>query len=190
MIVASLVLALSITSFAEAKRGGFKIRKSRTPAVQPHKSQPKPDADFNNTPNSSATNNMNGQATGRATSSGLGNFVTGAAAGYLLSDMLSPEQAQAQENTQQAENMQAVGSESQSTNPMNQLSQQVNGITPTVQAFKSIDPNDPNLIEKTGSYVRYCLNGVQYLMSTSNNQLPPTLMVDKNNAPVQCVILP
>ncbi|QGM80966.1 hypothetical protein [Otariodibacter oris] len=185
MIVASLVLALSITSFAEAR---FKIRKSRTPAVQPHKSQPKPDADFNNTQNASVTNNMNGQ--GRSTSSGLGNFVTGAAAGYLLSDMLSPEQAQAQENIQQVENMQAVRSESQSANPMNQLSQQVNGITPTVQAFKSIDPNDPNLIEKTGGYARYCLNGVQYLMSTTNNQLPPTLMVDKNNAPVQCVILP
>ncbi|WP_301099217.1 hypothetical protein [Otariodibacter sp.] len=186
MIVASLVLVLSITSFAEAKRGGFKLRKSRMPAAQQHKAQPKPDADFNNTPNSATANNMNGRATG----GGLGNFVTGAAAGYLLSDMLSPEQAQAQENVQQADTMQAVGSESQSANPINQLSQQVSGITPTVQAFKSIDPNDPNLIEKTGGYARYCLNGVQYLMSTTNTQSPPTLMVDKNNTPVQCVILP
>lgn len=145
--------------------------KKSTPAVQTKPQSQHNDATFNNTP--PAMQNAGAQA---AQGNRLGNFVTGAAAGYLLSEALSPSEAQAQQAT------------AQPAEPMAQLNQQVQAAAPAIPSFKAIDPNDPNLIEKTPGYLRYCLNGVQYLVSTANPQLAPTLMVDRQNAPATCVI--
>ncbi|MGX2967505.1 hypothetical protein ACWIW6_05560 [Ursidibacter sp. B-7004-1] len=186
VITVAAIALFSLSTIAEAKRGGgMRVAKTK-PSTQQSTSQQKnqqQDADFNNTPQQPVGAAQQVQSNGNRAA----NFLTGAAAGYLLSDMLSPTEAQAQENKQVENKQQAVDSTQQSVNPVAQLNQQVQNV-PTVQAFKSIDPQDPNLIEKTAGYSRYCLNGVQYLISATNNQLPPTLMVDKNNAPVQCII--
>lgn len=171
-VLMGLVLALSVSTVQAKKAGGMKFSSSKkTPAtVQQSTTQQKADADFNNTPNQAMPN---AGAAQQAQGNRLGNFVTGAAAGYLLSEALSPTEAQAQ---------------TPATNPTEQLTKQVQRV-PAVPTFKAIDPqNDPYLIEKTPGYLRYCLNGVQYMVGTNNSQLPPTLMVDKTNAPVQCVI--
>ncbi|ATW43092.1 hypothetical protein KZ453_08560 [Glaesserella parasuis] len=171
-VLMGLVLALSVSTVQAKKAGGMKFSSSKkTPAtVQQSTTQQKADADFNNTPNQAMPN---AGAAQQAQGNRLGNFVTGAAAGYLLSEALSPTEAQAQ---------------TPATNPTEQLTKQVQQV-PAVPTFKAIDPqNDPYLIEKTPGYLRYCLNGVQYMVGTNNSQLPPTLMVDKTNAPVQCVI--
>ena len=189
-VISALVLALSIAGVAEAKRGSsFKPSRSSTPIVQ--KKQPtqqaqaqqqqqakqgeqhRVDADFYNTPKAAANNTATQQAAG---GNRMGSLLTGAAAGYLLSNALAPSEAQAQ-TTAQGPATTAV--------PMAQLNQQA---APAVQAFKSIDPQDPFLIEKSQGYLRYCLNGVQYLISTANTQLPPTVMVDRTNSPLACVI--
>lgn len=179
--------ALTLSMPVEAKRGGFSsspvrsapaVRKPSTQQKTQQNSQQQKDADFNNTPPKQAMpNNAAAQPQGNR----LANFATGAMAGYLLSDMLSPSEAQAQQQTGQG-----------TTEPMQQLTEQVKQTpaAPQIPAFKSIDANDPFLIEKTAGYMRYCLNGVQYLISTANTQLPPTLMVDRTNAPAQCVIVP
>ncbi|MGX2974968.1 hypothetical protein ACWIUH_07055 [Ursidibacter arcticus] len=184
VITVAAIALFSLSTIAEAKRGGMRVAKTK-PSTQQSTSQQKnqQDADFNNTPQQPTGAAQQVQSNGNRSA----NFLTGAVAGYLLSDMLSPTEAQAQENKQVENKQQAVDSAQQSANPVAQLNQQVQNV-PTVQAFKSIDPQDPNLIEKTTGYSRYCLNGVQYLISATNNQLPPTLMVDKNNAPVQCII--
>ncbi|QHB44315.1 hypothetical protein [Glaesserella parasuis] len=171
-VLMGLVLALSVSTVQAKKAGGMKFSSSKkTPAtVQQSTTQQKADADFNNTPNQAMPN---AGAAQQAQGNRLGNFVTGAAAGYLLSEALSPTEAQAQ---------------TPATNPTEQLTKQVQQV-PAVPTFKAIDPqNDPYLIEKTPGYLRYCLNGVQYMVGTNNSQLPPTLMVDKTNAPMQCVI--
>ncbi|VTU06769.1 Uncharacterised protein [Actinobacillus indolicus] len=170
------VLALSFATVAEAKKVGGKVTRAKTPAtVQQSTTQQKADADFNNTPNQTAPT---AGAAQQAQGNRLGNFATGAAAGYLLSEVLSPTEAQAQTQTTPATQA-----------PTEQLTQQVQQVAPTIPTFKAVDPqNDPYLIEKTPGYLRYCLNGVQYMVGTNNSQLPPTLMVDKTNAPVQCVI--
>ncbi|AUI65802.1 MULTISPECIES: hypothetical protein [Glaesserella] len=173
-VLMGVVLALTVSTVQAKKAGGMKFSSSKkTPATvqQSQTTQQKADADFNNTPNQAMPN---AGAAQQAQGNRLGNFVTGAAAGYLLSEALSPTEAQAQTTTQ---------------TPAEQLTQQVQQATPTIPTFKAIDPqNDPYLIEKTPGYLRYCLNGVQYMVGTNNSQLPPTLMVDKTNAPVQCVI--
>ncbi|EQA04280.1 hypothetical protein [Glaesserella parasuis] len=171
-VLMGLVLALSVSTVQAKKAGRMKFSSSKkTPAtVQQSTTQQKADADFNNTPNQAMPN---AGAAQQAQGNRLGNFVTGAAAGYLLSEALSPTEAQAQ---------------TPATNPTEQLTKQVQQV-PAVPTFKAIEPqNDPYLIEKTPGYLRYCLNGVQYMVGTNNSQLPPTLMVDKTNAPVQCVI--
>ncbi|MDE3953747.1 hypothetical protein GIJ74_00890 [Glaesserella parasuis] len=171
-VLMGLVLALTVSTVQAKKAGGMKFSSSKkTPAtVQQSTTQQKADADFNNTPNQTMPNAGTAQ---QAQGNRLGNFVTGAAAGYLLSEALSPTEAQAQ---------------TPATNPTEQLTKQVQQ-APAVPTFKAIDPqNDPYLIEKTLGYLRYCLNGVQYMVGTNNSQLPPTLMVDKTNAPMQCVI--
>lgn len=171
IITLTAVLALSFATIAEAKKASGKVAKAKNQeTVQQTTTQQKADADFNNTPNQAIPNTGAAQ---QAQGNRLGNFVTGAAAGYLLSEALSPTEAQAQ---------------TQST-PTEQLTQQVQQTAPAIPAFKAIDPqNDPYLIEKTQGYSRYCLNGVQYMVGANNSQLPPTLMVDKTNAPMQCVI--
>lgn len=177
VITLGAILALSLSTVVEAKRGGgAKPVRSATPTVQkqPAQTQQKSDADFNNTaPKQAAPSQQAQQPQGNR----LANFATGAMAGYLLSEALSPAEAQAQQTTAQA------------AEPMQQLSEQVQAAAPQVPSFKSIDPQDPFLIEKTAGYLRYCLNGVQYLISTANTQLPPTLMVDRTNAPAQCTIV-
>lgn len=180
LITLTAILTLSFSSFVEAKRAGVsKPSRNTMPIVQKQSAQQNSqnqqttrDADFTNTPKQA------NQAQ-QPQSNRLANFATGAMAGYLLSDMLSPNEAQAQE---QAANSQAEQSK--------QLEAQVQQI-PSIPSFKALDPqNDPFLIEKTAGYLRYCLNGVQYLVSTANTQLPPTLMVDRTNTPAQCVITP
>lgn len=189
MTAAVAIMLFSFSTFSEAKRGGgMRVVKTK-PATQQAQAKPQQDADFHNTPAQPAQAAANGN---RAS-----NFLTGAAAGYLLSDMLSPTEAQAQtqtatqpaEKSTESKGEQAVNSAPQSAHQSAHQTATPAAV-PTVQAFKMIDPQDPNLIERTAGYSRYCLNGVQYLLSASNNQLPPTLMVDKNNAPVQCVITP
>lgn len=180
--------ALTVSKDVDAKRG-FSSPVRSMPAVRKPAStqktqqqktaqnqQQKADADFNNTPPKQAMPNNNAQI--QPQGNRLASFATGAMAGYLLSDMLSPSEAQAQQQNQ--------------TEPMQQLTEQVQQATMNtsqVPAFKAIDPqNDPFLIEKTQGYLRYCLNGVQYLVSAAHTQLPPTLMVDRTNAPAQCII--
>lgn len=186
-IVLTSVLVLALAGIAEAK--GFRMSSSRSysssKAVAPakattqQKTQQKADADFKNTP-PRATVGQNAAATNTNTG-GVNGFLTGAMAGYMLSSALSSNEAQAQE----AKTAQAVENQPNSANTA------VAEPLPAVPTFKAIDPqNDPYLIEKTTGYLRYCLNGVQYLISQTNTQLPPTLMVDKNNAPVQCRIEP
>lgn len=172
LITLSAILALSVSSVVDAKKGGGMRMSSKksTPAVQSKPQNQQNDATFSNTP----VSNTGAQA---AQGNRLGNFVTGAAAGYLLSEALSPSEAQAQQPA------------TASSEPTAQLNQQVQAVAPTIPSFKAVDPqNDPNLIEKTPGYLRYCLNGVQYLVSTANPQLAPTLMVDRQNAPAACVI--
>lgn len=191
-IFALSLSALSFSDMAEAKRGFSSpvrsvpaVRKPTTQKKQQQaqqqknqNQQQKADADFSNTPPRQTMPNSAAQS--QAQGSRIANFATGAMAGYLLSDMLSPNEALAQP---QPENQ---------AEPMQQLTEQVKQ-TPAmaeVPTFKAIEPqNDPFLIEKTSGYLRYCLNGVQYLISTANTQLPPTLMVDRNNAPAQCAIV-
>lgn len=190
----AMIATLTIASVAEAKRaGGMRSSgASRSLSTLPAKKNPqqsntqqssqqqaqqkKGDADFNNTP--PLTNQTATQPARQGAS--MGNFITGAAAGYLLSEALSSNTAQAQEQTQ------AVAMDAQ--NAVGALSEQVAQI-PAIAQFRSIDSNDPFLIEKTNGYLRYCLNGVQYLVSAINPQLAPTLMVDKTGAPVQCQIV-
>lgn len=188
VITLTAMITLALSTVVEAKRGSgisAKPARSSTPAVQKQptqtstQSQQKTDADFNNTVPKQAANAPQAQ---QAQGNRLANFATGAMAGYLLGDMLSPNEAQAQEQTQATATQQAE--------PLKQLTEQVQQAAPAqVPTFKAIDPQDPFLIEKTPGYLRYCLNGVQYLISTANTQLPPTLMVDRTNAPAQCVIV-
>lgn len=173
LMTLGLVAALSLAGVAEAKRGGgFKLAKSKPTTTQ---SQPKnqQDADFNNTPNNPMPNGAAAQAQQAQRGSGMNNFVTGAAAGYLLSNVLSPTEAQAQEKSA----TQAVGSEQNSANPTTQTA-------PT--AFKQLDPTDPNVIERNANYARYCLGGLQYIVSGSKAMV----LVDSQNQPQRCVITP
>ncbi|QLB21681.1 hypothetical protein A6B43_08610 [Vespertiliibacter pulmonis] len=159
LMILAVITALSVATVAEAKRGGgFRMMKSKPQTSQQQK---RPDADFNNTPNAMPNN----AATQAQSGNRMGNFVTGAAAGYLLSNMLSPTEAQAQQ--------QAVGSTLDSANP-----------AANVQTFKQLDPTDPNLIERNASYARYCLGGVQYIVNGSK----AIALMDSQNQPQRCVI--
>lgn len=189
-----LVIGLAgVVEVAEAKRVGgrsFGASRSVVPAKKTQtntqksqtQQQKQADADFNNTPPKSGL----GQNANTATNgSGMNGFVTGAMAGYLLSNALSSNEVQAQENqsVQAEENTQNIANE-----PLQTLAAQT---MPSIAQFKAIAPQtDPYLIEQTAGYLRYCLNGVQYLVGAGNTQLAPTLMVDKNNQPVQCQIVP
>lgn len=159
-----LVAMLSVATVAEAKRGGgFKVAKSKPASSQQRNQQ---DADFNNTPNNPMPAGAAAQAQ-QARGNGMGNFVTGAAAGYLLSNVLSPSEAQANPNPA----TQAVSSEPNSAN---------------VQTFKQLDPTDPNVIERNANYARYCLGGMQYIVSGSK----AIGLMDNQNQPQRCVITP
>lgn len=167
LMTLGLVAMLSVATVAEAKRGGsFKVAKSKPTTSQQRNQQ---DADFNNTPNNPMPAGAAAQAQ-QARGNGMGNFVTGAAAGYLLSNVLSPTEAQASENPA-AQATQGVTSEQNSAN---------------VQTFKQLDPSDPNVIERNANYARYCLGGVQYLVSGSK----AIGLMDNQNQPQRCVITP
>lgn len=164
----SLAIVMTITTSVEAKRGGgVKVAKTKPSANQ---QQNKQDADFNNTP--PLPNNAATQAQQTQRGAGINNFVTGAAAGYLLSNMLAPTEAQAQGTTQ------AVTSE--------QHSATASSVSPTVPTFKSLDPTDPNVIERNANYSRYCLGGMQYIVSGSK----AIILVDSQNQPQRCAVTP
>ena len=185
LITLSAIFALSIATVAEAKG----VRASRSMSVsgkpiaaqktQSINSNTQKDATFDNTPNRAIPNQN--QAQQAAGNNGLASFATGAAAGYVLSEMLAPTAAQAQTpTTEQAAASQAVGN-----------SQNVANTPATVATFKSIGGQiDPYLVEKTDGYRRYCLAGVQYLAAAQGGQTAPIIMLNPNGKPLECNLVP
>ena len=189
LITLSTILALSIASVVEAK--GMRSARSvsgRTISapVQPMKmnsqqktntqQQTQRDATFDNT--RSAQTAQAQQAGGNR----LASFATGAAAGYVLSEMLTPSAAQANQTTQPtASATQAVEKTAEVANVQ-------------VAQFKSIGGQiDPFLIEKTDGYRRYCIEGVQYLipaLAGQTVQASPVVMVKPNGSPLECRLVP
>ena len=194
LITLSTILALSVVSVVEAK--GMRPARSvsgRTISapVQPMKmnsqqktntqQQTQRDATFDNTraAQSAQTQAQAQQAGG----SRLASFATGAAAGYVLSEMLTPSAAQANQTTQQA------------AQPATQAVEKTADVANAqVAQFKSIGGQiDPFLIEKTDGYRRYCIEGVQYLipaLAGQTVQAAPVVMVKPNGSPLECRLLP
>lgn len=182
-ITLAAIIALSFATIAEAKGGrsvsrsvsGKPIAAQKTQSIN---SNAQKDATFDSTPNRAIPNqNQAQQATGN---NRLASFATGAAAGYVLSDMLAPTAAQAQTpSTEQAAASQAV------ENPQNVAN--ATTATSTVATFKSIGGQiDPFLVEKTDGYRRYCIAGVQYLAPAQGGQTTPIVMVNPNGSPLAC----
>ncbi|QLD33003.1 hypothetical protein [Mannheimia varigena] len=177
LIALSAILAVSVATVAEAKRGGGSFRSSPSKAVatkpvakqQSQQTQQK-DATFANTPNNAAAQQPARQG------STMANVAMGAAAGYILGDMMSssahanqPAEANAQQAVNSAQNV-------------------ANG---AVAEFKSIGGQiDPFLVEKTDGYRRYCISGVQYLIAAQGVQTSPVVMVNPNGTPLQCNLIP
>lgn len=177
LIALSAILAVSVATVAEAKRGGSSFRSSPSKAVatkpvakqQSQQTQQK-DATFANTPNNAAAQQPARQG------STMANVAMGAAAGYILGDMMSstahanqPAEANAQQAVNSAQNV-------------------ANG---AVAEFKSIGGQiDPFLVEKTDGYRRYCISGVQYLIAAQGVQTSPVVMVNPNGTPLQCNLIP
>ncbi|AHG77666.1 hypothetical protein [Mannheimia varigena] len=177
LIALSAILAVSVATVAEAKRGGGRFRSSPSKAVatkpvakqQSQQTQQK-DATFANTPNNAAAQQPARQG------STMANVAMGAAAGYILGDMMSstahanqPAEANAQQAVNSAQNV-------------------ANG---AVAEFKSIGGQiDPFLVEKTDGYRRYCISGVQYLIAAQGVQTSPVVMVNPNGTPLQCNLIP
>ena len=197
LITLSTILALSIASVVEAK--GMRSARSvsgRTISapVQPMKmnsqqktntqQQTQHDATFDNT-RSAQTAQPQAQAQ-QAGSNRLASFATGAAAGYVLSEMLTPSAAQANQTTQQA---------AQPTEGAAQAVEKTAEVANVqVAQFKSIGGQiDPFLIEKTDGYRRYCIEGVQYLipaLAGQTVQASPVVMVKPNGSPLECRLVP
>ena len=194
LITLSTILALSVASVVEAK--GMRFSRSvsgRTISAptQPMKmnsqqktntqQQTQHDATFDNT-RSAQSAQPQAQAH-QAGGSRLASFATGAAAGYVLSEMLTPSAAQANQTTQQAAQpaTQAVEKTAEVANVQ-------------VAQFKSIGGQiDPFLIEKTDGYRRYCIEGVQYLipaLAGQTVQASPVVMVKPNGSPLECRLVP
>lgn len=184
LITLSTILALSVATVVEAKgrrSGGFRSMSKPVitkPAVKQQKSathqqSQQKDATFANTPNN---NHMATQQPTR--NSTLSNVAMGAAAGYILGDMMSSNahaNQVADANTQQA------------VNPTSNMSNAM----PSVAEFKSIGGQiDPFLVEKTDGYRRYCIGGVQYLAASQGGQTTPVVMVNPNGSPLQCNLVP
>lgn len=194
LITLSTILALSVASVVEAKG----MRSSRSVSgrtisapTQPMKmnsqqktntqQQTQHDATFDNT-RSAQTAQPQAQAQ-QAGSNRLASFATGAAAGYVLSEMLTPSAAQANQTTQQA------------AQPATQAVEKTADVANAqVAQFKSIGGQiDPFLIEKTDGYRRYCIEGVQYLipaLAGQTVQAAPVVMVKPNGSPLECRLLP
>ncbi|QLB19023.1 hypothetical protein [Mannheimia granulomatis] len=173
-ITLSTILALSVATVAEAKggrSGGLRsMSSSKAVATKPVMRQQK-DATFANTPNAVAQPQVRNGST-------LANVAMGAAAGYVLGDMLSST-AQANQSAD-VNAQQAVNS-----------SQNVANVSSAVAEFKSIGGQiDPFLVEKTDGYRRYCIAGVQYLAAAQSGQTPPVVMVNPNGSPLQCNLIP
>ena len=185
-ITLAAIIALSFATIAEAKGGrsvsrsvsGKPIAAQKTQSIN---SNTQKDATFDSTPNRAIPNQTQAQqATGN---NRLASFATGAAAGYVLSDMLAPTAAQAQTpSTEQAAASQAV------ENPQNVAN--ATTATSTVTTFKSIGGQiDPFLVEKTDGYRRYCIAGVQYLAPAQGGQTTPIVMVNPNGSPLACQLV-
>ena len=194
LITLSTILALSVASVVEAKG----MRSSRSVSgrtisapTQPMKmnsqqktntqQQTQHDATFDNT-RSAQTAQPQAQAQ-QAGSNRLASFATGAAAGYVLSEMLTPSAAQANQTTQQA------------AQPATQAVEKTADVANAqVAQFKSIGGQiDPFLIEKTDGYRRYCIEGVQYLipaLAGQTVQAAPVVLVKPNGSPLECRLLP
>ena len=197
LITLSTILALSVASVVEAK--GMRFSRSvsgRTISAptQPMKmnsqqktntqQQTQHDATFDNT-RSAQSAQPQAQAQ-QAGGSRLASFATGAAAGYVLSEMLTPSAAQANQTTQHASQPTASAAQA--------VEKTVEVANVQVAQFKSIGGQiDPFLIEKTDGYRRYCIEGVQYLipaLAGQTVQAVPVVMVKPNGSPLECRLLP
>ena len=180
VITLSAIIALSIATVAEAKRSGSSrsvtgkpIAAQKTQSIQ---SNTQKDATFDNTQNRTIPNQQP-QANG---GNRLASFATGAAAGYVLSEMLAPTAAQAQTQTQQA----AATAQPQT---VENAQNAANTVPAAVATFKSIGGQvDPFLVEKTDGYRRYCISGVQYLIAAQGSPSAPVVMVNPNGSPLAC----
>ena len=193
LITLSTILALSVVSVVEAK--GMRSARSvsgRTISapVQPMKinSQQKTNTQ-QQTQRDATFDNMRAAQTAQAQKAGgnrLASFATGAAAGYVLSEMLTPSAAQANQTTQQAAQPTAG-----TTQAVEKTADVANA---QVAQFKSIGGQiDPFLIEKTDGYRRYCIEGVQYLipaLAGQTVQASPVVMVKPNGSPLECRLVP
>ncbi|MGC6405900.1 hypothetical protein ACNO7K_05565 [Bisgaard Taxon 45] len=152
------ILTLSVTAISEAKGGrgvrssGYSRPVATKPALapkQPQQQSQQPDATFGqqNMQNTAtnAPNNPNNR---------LASFATGAAAGYLLSEVLSPTEAQAQTVTDQA------------LQPLNAQPNQS-----AVATFKALDQSNPAWVGMAGEQHLFCLNGALYLVNKNNHQM-------------------
>lgn len=185
IMVISAIVAFTFAGLAEARggrSGGFGGSSSRSVVSKPvqtqktQSTQQKQDATFENTPNRTIPNQPQQAINGNR----MANFATGAAAGYLLSNALAPNEAVAQESTTQA---QTVTETKQAPATQNVVS--------TVAQFHSIGGQiDPYLVEKTDGYRRYCIGGVQYLAAAQGGQSAPIVMVNPNGTPLECQLLP
>lgn len=186
LITLSAILAVSVVAVAEAKRGGGSFRSvspSKAVATKPVASQKsttnqqtqQKDATFAKTPNSATAQPQVRQG------STMANVAMGAAAGYILGDMMSSNAHANQPNQPADANTQAV----------NAAQNVANGAVPAIAEFKSIGGQiDPFLVEKTDGYRRYCISGVQYLVAAQGVQTSPTVMVNPNGMPLQCNLIP
>ena len=193
LITLSTILALSVVSVVEAK--GMRSARSvsgRTISapVQPMKinSQQKTNTQ-QQTQRDATFDNTRAAQTAQAQKAGgnrLASFATGAAAGYVLSEMLTPSAAQANQTTQQAAQPTAG-----TTQAVEKTADVANA---QVTQFKSIGGQiDPFLIEKTDGYRRYCIEGVQYLipaLAGQTVQASPVVMVKPNGSPLECRLVP
>lgn len=199
-ITLSAILALTVATVADARGGrsggSRSFSSSRAVATKPvmtqqqansyAKQNTQKDATFENTPNRTIPNQTQTQSTG---SNRLASFATGAAAGYVLSEMLTPTAAQAapaQTNATETTSEPAPQAVENTQNLANTAAPAA-----TVAQFKSIGGQvDPFLIEKTDGYRRYCIAGVQYLAAAMTGQSAPIVMVNPNGSPLACNLIP
>lgn len=178
VLTLSVIIALSVATVAQAKRGGFSRSVTGKPIAtqktQSSYSKTQKDATFDNTPNRTVPNQQQVQANG---GNRLASFATGAAAGYVLSEMIAPTAAQAQTPQTETPAPQAVENAQHIANT----------VPATVATFKSIGGQiDPFLVEKTEGYRRYCIAGVQYLTAAQGGQSSPIVMLNPNGSPLAC----
>ena len=193
LITLSTILALSVASVVEAKG----MRSSRSVSgrtisapAQPMKMNSQQKTNTQQQTQRDATfDNTRAAQTAQAQKAGgnrLASFATGAAAGYVLSEMFTPSAAQANQTTQQASQPTASAAQA--------VEKTADVANAQVAQFKSIGGQiDPFLIEKTDGYRRYCIEGVQYLipaLAGQTVQASPVVMVKPNGSPLECRLVP